>query len=804
MHNEEIVNINSSILSKLLESVSSISGSLAVHSVKKAVMIESEVPEKRLLMIVPKSNDAAKWLAVAKTLMFLTSEDTYSSIENLRFSKGETILLNNCVVIFEDLLKDKNMIVVKCSDGNYTMPLSYVHTLTSTQNKKLHSMNYLLRVTNTKNRKKSKSQFFGLSGFVSKSNYIVLVTRSNDSEFFISNNCIEDVQVRQLFPWGKIKKSGEVEVLGPHSKSDKPNCLISPDLDRLYTFLNKAKQMPELIIFDGFHQYINQLYVFDDILQFNIPFIVIAEESELPDLGHLYDRDFKEIRIRNHPDFNFQIDLNEVYFTELTDVYKAIKIIKKKYHEYSSSISELLDSLSILTYQFSRLLFSMPPDFQKSKSERLNHIKSELERSGMWIPKELKYELLQLVDKLNQIQITSENAAKMKAIFDLVNREDQGKKHIVVRTQSDARYYNVLFESFGLKRLKAVTMSELLSRSGKVEKLIVFYWPGQNQVFKLLTSYAFQSLSFIYYPHEMEWLKNRLKQWHNEYGLDFNYSEPNASINRNLEHQEYTGNVDVDLEDLEFRVITRRYHLLTKPDGSTESLCKSKLVIFNSSHYAFFTDQQRLLVVTDLIYETGEEIERKVVNELQFGDIVLFRDSDNDLIREIADVMLKQNNMLHLRSTASIWRDALLRRYKALDESIRRLKRELKANGCNRHEITIRNWLLDDSMIGPRDMNDIVLISRATMDKELNEKLQQVLDAVSTLRSVHIQAASYLNKQLISNLPDMMGNVSKSFSRVVTLKLDQYGTVSLASVDRVSDEYTEVSLSATYKLFPLE
>src|SRR5690606_4125419 len=100
---------------------------------------------------------------------------------------------------------------------------------------------------------------------------------------------------------------------------------------RLYTFLNKAKQMPELIIFDGFHQYINQLYVFDDILQFNIPFIVIAEESELPDLGHLYDRDFKEIRIRNHPDFNFQIDLNEVYFTELTDVYKAIKIIKKKY-----------------------------------------------------------------------------------------------------------------------------------------------------------------------------------------------------------------------------------------------------------------------------------------------------------------------------------------------------------------------------------------------------------------------------------------------------------------------------------------
>jgi hypothetical protein len=210
------------------------------------------------------------------------------------------------------------------------------------------------------------------------------------------------------------------------------------------------------------------------------------------------------------------------------------------------------------------------------------------------------------------------------------------------------------------------------------------------------------------------------------------------------------------------------------------------------------------MVVTDLIYENGEEHERKTVNELQNGDVVLFRDSDNDLIREIADAILAQNQKLHLRKTASIWREALFKRYEALDKSIRRLKRELKACGCDRQEITIRKWLFDESMIGPRDMNDIVLISRATMDKELNDNLQQVLDAVSTLRGVHLQAASHLNKQLISKLPDMVGNVSKSIFQVVTLKLDQYGTITLASVDRVSDEYLEVSLSATQKLFSLE
>jgi hypothetical protein len=805
MNTEEIANKGSATLSRLTGVINTVSGSLTVHAVKEAVNFGSDVSDIRRLMVIPRNFDTAKWIAVTKTLLMLAPEnDTSSGFANLRFTKGETILLNNCVVIFEELLEDENKIVVKCSDGSYTMPLSFVHTLTSAQNKKLHSMNYLSRATNHRNRKKlNRKQFFGLSGFVSKSNYTVLVSRNNESDFFISNYHIEDVQVRQLFPWGKIKKTGEVEVLGPHSKSDKPNCLISPDLDRLYTFLVKARQKPDLIIFDGFYHYINQLYLFDDILQFNIPVIVIAEESELPTLGHLYDRDFREFRIRNHPEFEFRIELNEAYFPELTDAYRAIKNIKKKHHEHSSYISELLDSLSILTYQISRSL-SMSPDFLQTKSEKINQIKAELERNGMWIPDELKQELLQIIEKLNLIEITTENASKLKALIDLAIREDQVKKIIVVRTQSDARYYNLLFEYLELKKLKAVTMQELLTRNEKIGKLIIYYWPGHNQIFKLLTSYAYQTLNFIFYPHEKEWLKNRLKQWHNEYGLEFNYSDSNDSESHGMIHQDVSEDDDTDFENLEIRIITRRYQLSPKSDDSTESICKSKLVIFNGSHYSFFTDQQRLMVVTDLIYENGEEIERRTVSELQNGDIVLFRDSDNDLIREIADAILQQNQKLHLRKTASIWREALLRRYEALDESIRRLKRELKASGCNRHEITIRNWLFDDSMIGPRDMNDIVLISRATMDKELNENLQQVLDAVSTLRGVHLQAASYLNRQLISKLPDMMGNVNKSLSQVVTLKLDQYGTITLASVDRVSDEYTEVSLSATYKLFPLE
>lgn len=802
MSKRELTN-NSGILSRLLETINEVSGSLAVNAVQKAVIF-AENPKKRTLMIVPRSNDSAKWLAIAQTLPLLVPEDPYSGIENMRFRKGETILLNNCVVIFEELLKDQNKIVVKCSDGTYTMPLSYVHTLTSTQNKKLHSMDHVLKVTNRENRKNSdKKQLFGLTGFVSKSNYTVLVSRNNECDAFITNNYIEGVQLRRLFPWGKIKKSGEVEVLGPHSKSDKPNCLISPDLDRLNSFLDKAKQKPELIIFDGFHHYINQLYVFDVILQFNVPLIVIAEEAELPLLGHLYDRDFHEIRIRNHPDFEYHIELHEASFPELTDVYKTVKNIKNKHPEYSNDITELLDALSILIYQISRLL--APTEIQKLKTERLNQIKLELEKSGLWIPNELKQELSQTIEKLDVVEITSENASKLKTLSELIVREGLIKKIIVVRTPSDAHYYNLMLETLGYKNIKAITMQELLTRNKKYEKVIVYFWPGQNQAFKLLTSYTYQTLSFILYPHEKEWLKNKLKRWHNEYGLDFTYFDMiDYSENHEMMQQDDSEEEDTDFEKLEIRIITRRYQSAAKSADPSENTCKSKLVIFNGSHYAFFADHQHLLVITDLLNESGEEIERKTVNDLLNGDIVLFRDSDNDLIREIADAILAQNNKLHLRRTAAIWREALIRRYELLDKSIRRLKRELKASGCNRQEITIRNWLFDDSIIGPRDINDIVLIGRATMDKELNDNLQQVLDAVSTLRSVHLQAASYLNRQLISKLPHMMSNVNKTLTQIETFRLDQYGTITLASVDRVSEEYTEVSLSSTYKLFPLE
>ena len=71
---------------------------------------------------------------------------------------------------------------------------------------------------------------------------------------------------------------------------------------------------------------------------------------------------------------------------------------------------------------------------------------------------------------------------------------------------------------------------------------------------------------------------------------------------------------------------------------------------------------------------------------------------------------------------AASWRQDTHRR-----SSVRRLARE----GCHRTAVTVRSWLKDDRLIGPKDALDGALeaIQRATEDDELQKKVEACKEA---------------------------------------------------------------------------
>ena len=55
----------------------------------------------------------------------------------------------------------------------------------------------------------------------------------------------------------------------------------------------------------------------------------------------------------------------------------------------------------------------------------------------------------------------------------------------------------------------------------------------------------------------------------------------------------------------------------------------------------------------------ADKIDIKLPAELKIGDFVVVRETDRDLVREIADVALANSGKQNLREIASKWRDAL-------------------------------------------------------------------------------------------------------------------------------------------------
>ena len=189
--------------------------------------------------------------------------------------------------------------------------------------------------------------------------------------------------------------------------------------------------------------------------------------------------------------------------------------------------------------------------------------------------------------------------------------------------------------------------------------------------------------------------------------------------------------------------------------GASDADVKARMIVFSGGYFGLFTDNYRLNVVTHLLDgSTTVEDEKASVRpaaakELVIGDQVVFRPKSRDLIREVADTLLKPGQ----RETASLWQTALRsykERYGLSDEM---LCRQLQVAGCKAGDPAIRNWINFEGMIAPQQYEtDLRVIAEVTGDTTLSSSLDEVIDAIKHVRSAHQQLAPrVIAKQVRSN-----------------------------------------------------
>jgi len=188
-------------------------------------------------------------------------------------------------------------------------------------------------------------------------------------------------------------------------------------------------------------------------------------------------------------------------------------------------------------------------------------------------------------------------------------------------------------------------------------------------------------------------------------------------------------------------------------DESNDDQVDAYYVDFTGPTFAYITEGHELPLVNDFITDQAKapgSVPYRSIEDLVPGDYVLFRESgDTDIIRFIAEDMVGAEAYRRLRAMATRWKTAV----RSLGTDPKAVWEKLRVFGFSKQLFTVRNWLGNERMIGPKFPDDLRLIARAAESTQLSADLPEIERAIDEIKSYHIRAGFKLTSLLLKELP---------------------------------------------------
>ena len=221
-------------------------------------------------------------------------------------------------------------------------------------------------------------------------------------------------------------------------------------------------------------------------------------------------------------------------------------------------------------------------------------------------------------------------------------------------------------------------------------------------------------------------------------------------------------------------------------------------VSFVGGSLAFFRTNHRLISVSNIISCDSETIEIKRPIELAVGDFIVVRETEKDIIRELADMTLKNSGKENLRELATIRRDALTIELVFCTFDV--LYEKLKDGGCDKGRSTIKRWIEDEELIAPQSKKDLEIIKSVTKNESLIELKDKMPEAISEVRNAHIIAGRKLSEQLKHTIAEELkkyGNIDPfNFWEPINIEIDGIGSIKVLKIIDIGSEVKVISTDA--------
>ncbi len=595
---------------------------------------------------------------------------------------------------------------------------------------------------------------------------------------------IDGKKVTDVFYIGKVDYEGTISNVSPGQMSGIPAIVFASDLDAIVA-ASEEKNPIQSIIIDGSNAdaLIDQLDALDKLIQMNIPIVCITDVADSFELSPLlargfniwrWDKDSITEQLYDVVPLSLDKKIKNCATQTVTylkadggDISEAMKLLaihRRETEEQSSQMMKLFERLNNLT--FAALRTTMPfddTDIDRA-NKALDNCQEILHSEWNYISDKSTNDYQEIIDCLRHVysyryEIKKEEmiqeyltAHKTENVFLII--PENGSK---IRTQN---YWNTWCLRHSVKgHIKVLFPSEYYAwPCGEDDSTIVCGWLKRAIMRKLIYGFNTSKYVVLLYDYENKWKNHDANLWKKVLDNSGNKSiieksfatdEISFATVRYDEKARQSGKTETPDELGEIELILRENKYRQYVNGGSHDgndIVSAIPVSFVGGFLTFYRTGHKVVSATKIIMADADKIEPKMPTELKTGDFIVVREADKDIVREIADVVLKNSGKGHLRELASKWREAL--EIELLFYSVDDLCKKVKAAGCDKGIPTIKNWIEDEDVIAPRSREDLQILAEITENPTLLELLDSVFEAAQEVRNAHVLAGRKLSEQL--------------------------------------------------------
>lgn len=783
------------------------------------------VDSARSVIILPARHYWARWISVLATLSILREK---AVLQASAFEPGQLIVLNGFVVEYVGVSIGKNpKITVKTGDnGLYSVPISGVYQM----QKSIDSSHRLAKLRDISLNYENNDNLLdhivnARTRVIRILNKFIFISGIGESKEFLFDHQIQGKSISNVLRCSVIRSNGALDSIS-EDKVEDSLFLVSPDFFRIdhYMDLNKGIQLSGIFV-DGPKYFIEAAQIVEERFSAEkIPIIILADLTDAAEINVLRRWDFSVIPIdigqlddvllnTKHRKTVFSpfesiasnlvldsINYQKCSFPNLEGIWKDINSFRTVIN--NDVIEEMFDELSILTLSIARVAWHPSEKYMGGLLKNLGYIQDRLHVLRIWINQNKHDDIVKIFDDLKEILVevgTVEFDKYSKLIEIILNASANNSTLVITKSHEEAEdVINFLRNKRFNRKLYSPTVLSIvevdIEQLSAFNRVVFCGWFNREKILRMLLSFYCSDIVLLLYPFEETWFRNAyaaIKGMLVKGGIEnapvyYQDNHLRVDISKSFEDDEF----DLQIRERFYQRIVQR---LVQKSGNYRDVRTCGAIRMSCGDVYFSAINNQPLIIKNLWNDrVAIQLVQKSIEEIQPGEYLVEGETDHNIIRTRVDAELIKMGKPEIREQARLWVDALEDLLNKLNGNISRLTARLAAAGCRKHEVTVRNWMQNPDIIGPRDLNDINVVAIVTRFKPLLDNINSVIESVRILRSLHIQTGHRLRRALVEKIrsksrPSLMENGADYLS----LDIDEFGTLNIWRIGNIDQgEYS--------------